>query len=95
MDRKRKVITLDSFLVKRNKDEGTPDFEPTNSEAINMSLKENKGQTGVLDYPEIRTAEMWKEKKRTYPWLICKKGKLGCSIFFQSGQSACNKSRRP
>ena len=58
MDRKRKAITLDLLLVKRNKDEGTPDFEPTNSEVINMSLKENEGQTGVLDIPEIWTAEM-------------------------------------
>ena len=67
MDRKRKTITLDSFLVKRNKDEGTPDLEPTNSETIYKSLKENEGQTGVLDILEIWTAEMWKEKRRTYP----------------------------
>ena len=58
MDRKRKAITLDSFLVKRSKNEGTPGLEPTNSKAINMCLKENKGQTGVLDIPEIWTAEM-------------------------------------
>ena len=67
MDRKRKTITLDSFLVKRNKDEETPDLEPTNSETIYKSLKENEGQTGVLDILEIWTAEMWKEKRRTYP----------------------------
>ena len=66
MDRKRKAITLNSFLVKRNKDEETPDLEPTNFEAINMSLKENESQTGVLDIPEIWTAEMWKEKRRTF-----------------------------
>ena len=36
---------------KKNTDEGTPDLEPTNSEAINISLKENESQTGVLDIP--------------------------------------------
>ena len=89
MDRKRKAITLNSFLVKRNKDEGTPDLEPTNSEAINMSLKENEGQTDVLDIPEIWTAEMWKEKRKTYPWLICEKGKLGCSICSKVDPAVC------
>ena len=63
MDRKRKAITLDSFLVKRNKNEGTPYLEPTNSEAINMNLKENEGQTGVLDIPEIWTAECGRKRE--------------------------------
>ena len=85
MDRKRKTIILDLFLVKRNKDERTPGLDPTNSEVINMSLKENEGQAGVLDIPEVWTAEMWKEKRRTYSWLICEKGKLGCSMCSKVG----------
>ena len=93
IDRKRKAITLDSFLVKTNKDEETPDLESTNSEAINMSLKENEGKIGVLDIPEIWTAEMWKEKRRTFPWLICEKAKLGCSICSTMGSLRVIKTR--
>ena len=85
MDQKRKAITLDTFLVKRKKDEGTPNLEPTNYETINMTLKENEDQIGVPDIPEIWTAEMWEEKRRIYPWLICEKGKLGCLICSKVG----------
>lgn len=30
-------------------------------------------------YPDIWTLNIWHEKKTTYPWLVCKAGKLGCS----------------
>ena len=51
-----------------------------------MTLKENEGQTGVQDIPEIWIAKMWKEKRRTYRWLICEKGKLGCSMCSKVGR---------
>ena len=36
---------------------------------------------------------MWKEKRRTYPWLICVKGKLGCSICSKVGSMRVMKSQ--
>lgn len=93
MSQKRKARTLDTFLVKRNKDEETSNLEPTNSEAINMTLKKNEDQIGVSDIPEIWTAEMWEEKRKIYPWLVCERGKLGCSICSKVGSLGVEKTR--
>jgi len=33
-----------------------------------------------ISWPDILTVEMWENKLKTYPWLICGSGKIGCKI---------------
>ncbi len=33
-----------------------------------------------IDKPSIWTDEMWQEKQKRYPWLLCKNGQLGCDF---------------
>ncbi len=32
------------------------------------------------DFPNVWSASQWSDKKKTYPWLECRNGKLGCTV---------------
>jgi hypothetical protein len=51
--------------------QATP-HEPADSEAGTASKH--------TDFPDVWSASQWNEKKKTYPWLECRNGKLGCTV---------------
>lgn len=44
-------------------------------------------------WPDVWDAETWTTKKKTYPWLDCENGKLGCKLCSKVGNTGCYKSQ--